>query len=210
MPVEHIVRQGECISSIAFDHGLSPATIWDFPDNVDLKRKRKDPNVLIEGDVVMIPDKEQRIESRPTDARHRFRRKGVPEYLRVKLLDEHDEPRKDLRYVLNVDGVSMTGTTDAEGMIEHAIPPNARDGLLVVEPGAGEERIRLDLGHLNPIDEVSGIWMRLSNLGFDCGPEGDSPRLQEALREFQRQYKLTETGEIDEATSLKLKALYGS
>ena len=55
---KHTVREGECVSSIAYEHGLFPDTIWDHPDNSELKQKRKEMNLLEAGDVVEIPEKE--------------------------------------------------------------------------------------------------------------------------------------------------------
>jgi len=83
---KHTVREGECVSSIAYEHGLFPDTIWDHPDNSQLKQKRKEMNLLEAGDVVEIPEKEEKEESIATEQTHRFRKKGVPAKLRMKIL----------------------------------------------------------------------------------------------------------------------------
>jgi hypothetical protein len=83
---KHTVKQGECISSIADKYGLFWDTLWNHPENAELKRQRKDPNVLLAGDEVFIPEKEEKNESCETEQTHRFRLKGVPAKLRLRLM----------------------------------------------------------------------------------------------------------------------------
>ena len=84
MPTQHTVAQGECMASIACNHGFVPETIWNHPDNSALKEERGDLLILHPGDVVVIPDLRPREESGATETKHRFRRKGVPMILRMK------------------------------------------------------------------------------------------------------------------------------
>lgn len=212
MPIDHTVSQGDCISSVALETGFFPDTIWDDPKNAELKEKRGNPNVLHEGDIVVIPDKRIREESKPTGARHRFRRKGVPEILRLVLLDDCGQPRANLAYVLSIDGKLHKGKTNSKGELKHPIPPDARDGRLVVSEGTNQEQIPLHLGHLDPVTEITGVQMRLSNLAFDCGPPDGTlnPATLEAIRAFQSQNGLNPTGELDDATRQKIKERHGS
>lgn len=216
MATTYEVRQGDCISSIAAEFGLKPETIWDYGENADLKKNRKDPNILLEGDIVVVPDKRERHETRAVDARHRFVRKGWPEHLRIVLLDHHDEPRRNCPYVLTIDGVTKKGSTDGKGMLDEPIVPNAQQGLLVIGKGFGEQRISLSLGHLNPITEKSGVQMRLANMGYELELASDADQDDEiepsvqALLKFQEQLKQELTGEPDGPTRGKLKDKYGS
>ena len=57
MPTKHTVQEGECVSSIAHDYGLLPNTVWEYEENRTLRELRKNPNVLLPGDVLVIPDK---------------------------------------------------------------------------------------------------------------------------------------------------------
>ena len=114
---EYKVKQGDCISSIAYRYGFFPDTIWNDPKNSELKQKRQDPNVLAPGDLVYIPDKRIREVSGATEQRHRFRKKGVPEKLVVQFKN-NDEARANEAYVLDIDGQLTEGKTDGEGRVE--------------------------------------------------------------------------------------------
>ncbi len=204
----HTVQQGECISSIAAEYGFSPDTIWNDPANSRLKALRKDPNVLYPDDVVVIPEKQDKQFDAATEKRHRFKRKGVPAKLRLRILDG-DVPRANVNYRLIIDGTTYEGTTDGDGKLEHSIPPGAKEGQLILE---GDVPIPLSLGEMDPVDTTSGVQGRLLNLGFDCGAlDGNSsPQLEEALRAFQTKHGLPVTGQADEATQNKLKEEHGS
>ena len=209
MPEEYRVKQGEDISCIAEKYGLSEETIWNDPANAELKEKRKDPNILYPGDVVMIPDKQLKEESGSSEQRHRFRKKTATVMLRLQLLDDDDSPRANLRYIIEIDGHFEEGTTDGDGKLEHPIPSDAKTGVLLV---GDDDMIPLSFGDLDPIETVSGVQHRLLNLGFDCGEingELDS-ETREALMEFQQKYGLTESGQIDQTTKDKLLEVHGS
>jgi N-acetylmuramoyl-L-alanine amidase len=207
----YTIEQGDCISSIAYEHGFDWEKIWKHPQNAKLKAERNNPNVLYPGDVVFIPDKEEKWVARATEKRHSFVRKGVPALVRLALVDRDGNPRANERYILDIEGKLFTGVTKADGKIEYRIPPNARQGKLTV--GAeGKEVYTLRLGHTDPVSKVSGVQSRLQNLGYDCGAiDGQmGPATQSSLRAFQKKHGLQETGEPDEATLNKLKEVHGS
>jgi N-acetylmuramoyl-L-alanine amidase len=203
------VQQGDCIESIAFNHGHFWKTVWNHPDNQQLKSVRKDPNVLLAGDKVFVPDLRPKQESGATEQRHRFKRKGVPSAISI-VLKEKGKPRANVQYVLEIDGVVTSGTTDGEGRIQHSISPHARTGSLTVGENK-EEFYTLRLGHVDPIDEVTGYQARLKNLGYYHGPiDGESgEETAAALRRFQRAQGLRVTGQADSETRDKLKSEYG-
>ena len=208
MPKEHKVRQGECISSIAHKYGLFAEKIWNHPNNAKLKERRKDPNILYPGDLVFVPDKEEKQESCTTEQRHRFRRKGVPSKLCL-VLKQEGEPRANESYILEIDGELISGTTDGEGKLEHPISPSSRKGKLMV--GERQEAYQLNLGYIDSIDEISGVQARLRNLGFYVGKIDGilDAKTKAAIRFFQEEHQLSVTGEPDQPTQQKLKEIYG-
>jgi hypothetical protein len=72
MPVDHTIRQGECILSIANRYGHKWETIWDAPENQALRKERVRPGVLLAGDHVSIPDLKPKTISVPVDRRHKI------------------------------------------------------------------------------------------------------------------------------------------
>ena len=200
----HTVQAGDCIQSLAVQNGLEWKALWDHPENAALKQLRKDPAVLQPGDVVKIPPKETKEKSAATDKKHTFVRKGVPAKVRMKILRD-DQPRANLPYRLDIDGKLQTGNTDGEGLVEMTIPPDARQGELVVGNPGDEEIFHFQLGAVDPIDTEEGVRGRLRDLGYD-----DTLPMEQLLKEFQGKEKLSPaSGSLDEATKSKLKAKFG-
>lgn len=206
MAINYVVKEGDCISSIAFENGFFEETIWNHPNNAQLKQKRKDPNILMPGDVVHVPDIRVKEVSEPTNQVHKFNLKGVPAKLSLRLLFD-GEPRRNESYTLDIDGKVMTGATDSDGNLKVSIPPNAKRGKLVIGTGDRQMEYNLRLGRLDPVDEVTGVQVRLRNLGFDCGHINGilDEETKQALQAFQITAGLPATGEIDAATKNKLQ-----
>jgi N-acetylmuramoyl-L-alanine amidase len=166
--VRHTVRPGDCLHSIAADHGLPWRKVWDHGPNRQLAQSRE-PNLLMPGDVVVVPEKTIRHEDRPSDAKHRFRKHREIVEIRV-AVHGLGGPRKDEDYFLEVNGRKLEGsegTTDGEGLAVARIPASAGSAVLVV--GENEDEYELLPGHLDPVDTVTGIHGRLDNLGYDPG-----------------------------------------
>jgi len=210
-PIKHTVAQGECLASIADKYGFFPDTIWNDPANGELKTSRKTPYALTPGDVVYVREKEPRTESGATEQRHRFRRKGVPEFLRVVLADEADQPLANVGYTIDIDGEARTDrTTDGEGLLEEPIPPGAARAVVTLDDEE-QTQYAFELGHLDPVDTVSGAQARLANLGFYFGSVDGTfgPETAEAVREFRSACGLEEGDQLDDAVRGKLEEAYG-
>jgi len=206
----YTVKQGDCIENIAFKHGLFWEKVWNHPKNLNLKEKRKDPNVLYPGDVVFIPDKEEKQESGATEQKHRFRRKGVPAKIEIRLL-QYGEPRKTTDFILNIDGNLIREKTNKDGWLKCKISPNARKGHLIVDPGEFQEEYDLNLGDVDPIDEISGIQGRLANLDYECKITGIlNDEIKAAIALFQKDHGLDVTGEIDIKTKEEIQKTHVS
>jgi len=124
-----------------------------------------------------------------------------------------DEPRKALAYELIIDDIPTQGETDDDGYIDREISPDAKNGRLVLAPGTPHEtEVTLHLGHLDPIDEVTGVKQRLRNLCFDCGDQSneETPDLADAVSMFQAKHGLPATGQLDAATRAEILNAHGA
>ncbi len=208
LPTHYTVRDGDCIVSISFAFGFFTATIWDHPDNKTLRDLRQDMHILSPGDSVFIPAKRQKEESRPTDAKHRFRLKGVPHKLRVQF-QSFEKPQANLGYTIRFQNREERGKTDAGGWLEHFIPPGLLECHIRLDDGSVYS---LALGTLDPASEAAGVQDRLAALGFyDAEVSGvwdDPTRI--ALLSFQSNHALPPTGELDDNTRALLVSLSGA
>lgn len=204
MAKQHKVKQGECITSIADKYGLFWETVWNHAENSELKQQRKDPNVLQAGDIVHIPDKELKEEDCAAEQRHRFRKKGIPAMLKVRIMADN-EPLSDKPYTLYIDDrLIKEGTTDSEGFVEAPIPPNAREGTIRVVDGENRLIFPVSLGTVNPIDTDEGVAGRLHDLGYPADED-----IRGSIQSFQEDNDLEPTGEMNDETREKLGEVFG-
>jgi len=206
----YTVRQGDHLSRVARQFGFRDyKLIWDDPKNADLKKKRQNPNVLMPGDVLFIPDKQQKEETRPTTDIHVFKLTSKRLKLRFTVLDFDNKPIANTPCELEVDGQKYKLKTDANGKIEQAIDAGSESGMLRIE--SLEMEMPVKIGHLDPADETTGWRQRLINLGYHAQSLDDDneARLRQAVEEFQCDHGMKVTGELDAATKAKLKDVHG-
>jgi N-acetylmuramoyl-L-alanine amidase len=94
--INYKVKQGDCLASIAEKHGFSWETLWNLPENNELRRKHQEPTILLPGEIVRIPDLRNKQETGATEQRHQFRKKGTPALLRLQIMrpaeQEEEQP----------------------------------------------------------------------------------------------------------------------
>ncbi len=218
MGIYYTVQQGECLSSIAKQYGFPDyATLYRHPENAAFRKKRPNPNIICPGDTLFIPELNVQEVPCATDQQHQFvlNQKGV--YLRLCLWDDLHQPFQNTKYRLRVESVDYAGATDSTGMLEQEIPADAVDGEITIFPFPDDlsdpgYTFTLKLGHLDPIDEDSGVDARLMNLGFGAtdteDPESPDDDRVQALKTFQDRFGLEITGVADDATRQKLQTLH--
>ena len=215
MPTDHTVEQGEYLSLIAEKYGFQNyGTIWNHPDNAALKQLRGDPNVLLPGDILKIPDKTEKQESRPTGQVSTFQVTREQLFLKLALKDFDNQPLANTDCELEIDGATTPLTTDADGKIQLPISRSAKEATLSFKDPLVpfDLLVPIKIGHLDPVDSISGQKARLSNLGYITRPldEVDDTVFARTVQEFQCDMGITVTGECDDDTQAKLKELHGS
>ncbi|MCI0406371.1 MAG: peptidoglycan-binding protein [candidate division Zixibacteria bacterium] len=214
MAVTHTVKQGESLSAIAQAYGFTDwKKIYDHPDNREFKKKRPHPHILFPGDKINIPEKESKEESCSTEQKHRFKRIREGLKLRLAVKDFGFEPLANTACELEIDGTVYSLTTDGEGMIEQPISPSAEKAVLRFQDPLVpfDVAIPIQIGHLDPIEEITGQKARLSNLGYYFGPPDgeDDEKFNIAVQEFQCDHDLKVDGVCGPKTQDKLKAIHG-
>jgi hypothetical protein len=217
MPTYYTVQQGDCLSSIAHQFGFSDwRTIYNDPNNADLRNLRPNPNVICPGDSIYVPDLTPKVLDRPTDKKHAFVAKRPKTLLRTVIRDGKQTPAAGCKYHIEIDGVAYPDSTlNGDGLLEVHIPPDAKSGVLTVwfdDDAPTGHTWELKLGHLDPVEKPSGIQARLSNLGYPCGSIDGiiGPLTRAAVRQFQDDNNLTVDGIAGPITQKKLKELHGS
>ena len=215
MGTAYTVKQGDCLSSIAKHFGFSDwRKIYDDPQNSAFKKKRPNPNLIFPGDHLTIPDKNPKEVSRDTTAQHVFKVKGKKTKVRLKLKSHDDQAFGGKKYRLTIGGDTFDGVTGGDGLIEHAVSPDAVGGALTLwldgdtsKPGLVWA---LKVGHLDPVDEATGAQARLKNLGFDPGKIDGivGPKTKAAIAAFQLQHGLQLTSALDGPTRSRLQQLH--
>ena len=212
--ISYTVVYGDTLVSIAKGFGfLDYSSIYNDPDNASFRKKRPNPNVIFEGDILAIPDKGGKSLSVPVGSKASITLKNQKQLLRVKLT-EYGEALRNTAYSFKIQGGGIPDLkienrkSDSNGIIELSVPiayinPSGPTiGQLVVH---GLE-YRLIIGSLDPISTRSGIQQRLKNDGFliDDEPGNFGPSTKAAIRVFQEMNDLEVTGIIDDAFRSKL------
>ena len=216
MPVSYTVKQGDHLSSIAKAYGFTDyETIWNDPNNAELKQLREDPNVLFPGDVVYIPDRELRVEAKATEVRHKFVKHGKAIKIRLVLEDLFEKPIANAPCDLILGTETFHVVSDDNGQIEHEIKPDVKSGMLIIkddQTALNGTAIPIKIGYLDPVEEISGQIARLDNLGYfpGDGTAATADQFSSAVEEFQCDNDLPVDGDCGPATQAKLKEIHGS
>ncbi len=133
----------------------------------------------------------------------------------VELTDADFEPYANKHYVLAAGGERIEGETDGSGKIQHDIPKDTElvDITLWIDeyPTGKRKSYQIRVKALPPANTPEGAMERLSALGYYEG--APQPELTEeaksALRWFQKDHELDESGELDDKTASELEKVAG-
>lgn len=203
----YVIRQGDRLSSLAATMGFDEREVWEHERNRELRERRESSEILAPGDVLFVPTPaahEMNLTAKTTNrykANMPSRRVDVVVgFGAAPLADEPFEVQWGTR-------APQTHRTDREGHARFSVPAHLREVTLVL-PNHDTAMV-LQLGHLNPRGVRSGAIQRLANRGYLAAGRLFPPGLSRgnavdeetlALRRFQRDQGLRDTGELDEGT----------
>lgn len=137
------------------------------------------------------------------------------QHLSLKLTDSAFEPYANKEFVVRAAGAKVLGTTDGDGKVEVDLPKEAQSAEITLwlekRPTGKTRRYLVKLGELPGAATARGAQIRLRNLGYFWGKEGDAidAETTRALRDFQEDHDLEAKGELDAATQAKLTEVHG-
>jgi len=216
MPETVDIKAGECVESIAFEKSLSSETIWQLPANDKLRGDREDRNCLLPGDLLTLPDKEDKWEEKKaTGLTHIFKRQRPLKEFRFEVL--LGVPISGYTVTVVVDGKSITPVVDTTWQV-CKIPANSKEAIITIDfpHGVAKEdahqpqlKYTVQLGYLRPVKTAEGQEDRLRNLGYFVPlGDGSEPTLKQALALFQASHNILPADGIATVDTLnKLKEL---
>jgi hypothetical protein len=209
----HEVEQGECLETIAHRASLPWKAIWEHPSNAEIKDRRKNPNVLLPEDILNIPQAKPKPLPAQTGKTHTFELSHSAATKLDVILTYANKPLGDQTCLVKVPGMEDLRTkTKPNGRLIVDLPANAE--VVTVQMANSQQTFRFNLGHVDPIDTVSGVQGRLLALGYSCGNDDDDDDLglatRQAIFRFQRDNGLKPTGELDGTFKSKLKEIFGA
>lgn len=214
---KHVVVEGDRMSKIAHQHGYKDYKLLYLAQPDSLRKKRPNPEILMPGDEIVLPDKIEEKHSAKDKKAHKYEEDTALPEVRVKLLSA-GTPLADRTFTVMADPAPSTGATlgtvksDGEGAVKfHVEPATKKVTLACADPPFV---IVLRLGHLRPVTEPGGVEQRLDNLNYrvpaappaapaDSEAEKKAKAahdrlIKKAAARFQEDRKKTADGKVDD------------
>lgn len=204
----YVVNQGDHLVNIAFRLGIDADETWNHPRNAEL-RARRHPNILAPGDILFIPTSSRQSLPFIQGAKNRYTASIPCTTLRITFQTAgkaiSDEP-------FEVEGLGrpFSGKSDGAGLVNIEVPAHVQQ--IDIHFTRLELVFPVLIGHMDPVDELSGVRKRLEQLGYYQGFEHIEADIRDrlAIESFQRKCGIEATGTLDDATKTALVEAYGS
>ena len=191
----YTVQSGDCLISIAHQHGLSGwQALYEHEANDAFRAKRPDPSRLMPGDVVVIPEPRQKTESIAVNRKNTFVLRRPSAWFIVVIQQDDGSLVINQPYELALNPeTKITGKTNNQGEVKCLIDPAIEEVSLTVWPngGAAQQKIcwRVQVGHLHPQDTSEGVKSELNNLNYRSGniTADDREFHQSSVRRLQKE-----------------------
>jgi hypothetical protein len=214
----YVIKQGDYLAVLAYRFGFDADTVWNDDKNADLRKLRLDPNILWPTDVLYIPDqidKDPKTHDLALGTTNNFVSHAPTVNMTILFSDEALVAQN---YTIE-ELPELTGLATVGGKASFAIPVTLT-AFTIVFTDSGTT-FAFDVGHMDPINTLTGVAKRLQNLGY-LGPQPDEDNLDvNAVRMGVRLFKasqgaspddadLSDVGTLGDATASLLVAAHGS
>lgn len=163
----YVVRQNDYLLKIAHKLGFDPDAVWNDPSNGDLSQLRSDHSILFAGDLLQVPSPaDAPVHPLTVGSTNSFVAADAPATsISVKLVNDDDDQKYAGRAYTITELADLTGlTSGGDGVLTFQVPVTL-DAATIVFADNGESLV-LQIGGMDPIDTMSGVFKRLQNLGF--------------------------------------------
>ena len=217
----YVVRQGDFLTLLAARLGFDADAVWNHTKNAALRNSGRLPEILHPADVLFVPESKPAWRSLSIGQTNAFVAPVAKVSFSVAFQTSGGEPLASAACVvrgLDKGTPPPPSSTDASGTL--AFDVGARQGTFVVEFPDDGYRFVVQLGHMDPLGEESGISKRLQNLGygmsallalsFRLGHTRPHGGLRAQITAFQWVNKVGGEGRLDANTIDALKKAHGS
>ncbi|MBK8258037.1 MAG: peptidoglycan-binding protein [Polyangiaceae bacterium] len=208
--VVHVAKDGDHIHGIAAAAGFRRvSTVWNAPENANLRALRPNPDTLLPGDRVTVPDFTSQTDEGATEKRHRFVALTQRTAVRLRWLRFGHTADAQLQSAFEP---TKTPTPPADGAGDVTVKIDATTSQISVSTPRGDTT--LQVGFLHPFDTESGWLARLHNLGYLASSaivqtQIDAIELASAIEEFQCDHGLTVDGQVQSTFLSALRDAHG-
>jgi hypothetical protein len=190
----YVIRQGDFLLKVAHKFGFDADTIWNDAKNDALRQVRPNPNILLPGDVLYIPDQANRtpaLKPLVTGTTNTFTSHTPTLSLTCKFIGAEAATYASKAFTVQELADLVGLQTDDQGVATFPIPVTlTRATITFIETG---ECVELGIAAMDPINSLEGIFKRLQNLGHiprevDGVPvesSGDLKMMRRGLRYFK-------------------------
>lgn len=177
------IRATDYVLKIAHKFDFDADTTWTDPANKELADRRGDPNILLAGDVLYIPDQVDKVaesHSLVVGTTNTFVSPNPPLVaISVKFVGAGTTTYAQKAYTIRELDSPDAPQTTKDGLANFKAPVTLEIATIVFTD-SGEEH-SLAIGALNPVDTPSGIFQRLKNIGFIGNIDYDSDAVDNNL-----------------------------
>jgi hypothetical protein len=159
----YVIKQGDFLARLAYRFGFDADTVWNDPKNAPLRQLRPNPNILWPTDILYIPDPPANPVTHDlvTGGSNTFTADVPTIDVTVKFADQSLASQA---YSVRELPDLPSATSGADGTVSFPAPLTLGTATIVfTEPGA---TFVYQLGNLDPIETLSGVFQRLQHLGF--------------------------------------------